>query len=111
MEGYADPPALGQRTKRLVTDPATGRTSTELLPGFDNITYRQIWERIVAIATALQNEVRAGDRVALLGFGSIDYSSLDMAVIHLGAVALPLHCRPPRHTTGYSPSSRRPSRH
>ena len=90
MEGYADRPALGQRTSRLVTDPATGRTSTELLPGFDTMTYRQIWDRIVAIATALHDEVRPGDRVALLGFGSIDYTTLDMAVIHLGAVSLPL---------------------
>ena len=32
MEGYAERPALGQRAVRFVTDPASSRTSLELLP-------------------------------------------------------------------------------
>jgi len=32
LAGYADRPALGQRSVQVVTDPSTGRTSAELLP-------------------------------------------------------------------------------
>ena len=42
MEGYAERPALGQRAVRFVEDPAAGRTSVELLPWFETITYRQV---------------------------------------------------------------------
>src|SRR5580692_2103472 len=43
MEGYADRPALGQRARELVTDPATGRKTLRLLPRFDVMTYRELW--------------------------------------------------------------------
>ena len=42
IDGYADRPALGQRAVQFVVDPATGRTSAELLPRFDTITYREL---------------------------------------------------------------------
>lgn len=32
VEGYADRPAVGWRARTLSTDPATGRTTTRLLP-------------------------------------------------------------------------------
>ena len=64
MEGYADRPALGQRAVQFVTDP-TGRTSSELLPRFETITYRELWNRTNAFASALTAEhaVQPGDRV------------------------------------------------
>jgi fatty acid CoA ligase FadD9 len=40
VAGYGDRPALGQRSRELVTDPATGRTSTRLLPTFDSLSDR-----------------------------------------------------------------------
>jgi fatty acid CoA ligase FadD9 len=40
VQGYADRPALGWRARSLMTDPATGRTTAQLLPRFDTITYR-----------------------------------------------------------------------
>ena len=43
MEGYANRPALGQRAVQLVKDPDTGRTTAELLPRFETITYREMW--------------------------------------------------------------------
>ena len=43
MEGYADRPALGQRAVQFVKDPDTGRTTAELLPRFETITYRELW--------------------------------------------------------------------
>ena len=42
LEGYADRPALGQRAVEFVKDPKTGRTSLEVLPHFETITYREL---------------------------------------------------------------------
>jgi fatty acid CoA ligase FadD9 len=45
MDGYANRPALGQRAVQLVKDPDTGRTTAEVLPRFETITYREMWQR------------------------------------------------------------------
>lgn len=74
VEGYADRPALGWRARALKTDPATGRTTAQLLPRFDTITYRDLWANVRAIAAAWRrdavNPVAPGDFVAILGFAS-----------------------------------------
>ncbi|MFC9789801.1 carboxylic acid reductase [Rhodococcus sp. NPDC127528] len=94
LDGYADRPALGQRSRELTRDPTTGHTTTTLLPGFDTITYRELHDRAVALASAWQTGVREGfhpgDFVAVLGFTSVDYAVIDLACIHLGAVFVPL---------------------
>ncbi|BCI52947.1 oxidoreductase [Mycolicibacterium litorale] len=91
MTGYADRPALGQRAAEFVTDPQTGRTSMQLLPRFDTITYGQLHERVQALTNAWHDDpVAPGDRVAVLGFTSVDYTTIDIALIGLGAVAVPL---------------------
>ena len=96
MEGYADRPALAQRAVDYVIDPATGRTTVELLPRFDTITYRQLWDRVRATAASLHNApVHAGDRVAILGFTSVDYTTIDTALTQLGAVSVPLQTSAP----------------
>ena len=96
IDGYADRPALGQRAVEFVTDSSTGRTSAELLPHFDTITYRELSNRVDAVAAALtQNPVRPGDRVAILGFTSVDYTTVDMALLHIGAVSVPLQTSAP----------------
>ncbi|PXX10957.1 carboxylic acid reductase [Mycolicibacterium moriokaense] len=91
LEGYADRPALGQRAVELVKNPKTGRTSLEALPHFKTITYRELSDRVGALARALTNEsVRAGDRVCELGFTSVDFTTIDLALGQIGAVAVPL---------------------
>src|SRR6185312_12629523 len=96
IDGYADRPALGQRAVEFVTDPTTGRTSAELLPRFDTVTYRELSDRVNAVAAALtENPVRPGDRVAIFGFTSIDYTTVDMALLRLGAVSVPLQTSAP----------------
>ena len=84
VEGYADRPALAQRARELVTDTTTGRTSAHLLPSFETISYREVWDRVSAIATALRNDsiapVNPGDFVATIGFSSPDYLTVDLAV-------------------------------
>jgi fatty acid CoA ligase FadD9 len=96
IDGYADRPALGQRAVEFVTDPLTGRTSAELLPHFDTITYRELSDRVNAVAAALtQDAVQPGDRVAVLGFTSIDYTTVDMALLRIGAISVPLQTSAP----------------
>ena len=90
MAGYADRPALGQRAVEFVTD-SSGRTTAELLPRFDTISYRELWERVRATAAGLSGQpVQPGDRVAILGFTSVDYTVVDTALSQLGAVSVPL---------------------
>lgn len=89
FDGYADRPALGQREIRFVTEPATGRTSAELLPFFQTLSYAEVSQRAHALAAAL-TDVHPGDRVALLGFTSVDYTTVDLGLVLLGAVSVPL---------------------
>lgn len=91
LDGYADRPALGQRAVEFVTDPKTGRTVAGLLPRFDTITYRELSERVDALARALtEDSLRPGDRVAALGFNSVDFTTIDVALAMVGAVGVPL---------------------
>jgi fatty acid CoA ligase FadD9 len=91
LDGYADRPALGQRAVEFITDPRTGRTVAELLTHFETITYRELGDRIGAVARALSNDsVQAGDRVCVLGFTGVDYTTIDMALGQIGAVSVPL---------------------
>jgi fatty acid CoA ligase FadD9 len=96
MEGYAERPALAQRAVEYVTD-ATGRTSAQLLPRFDTVSYGRLWERVEAFGAALRDEpIRPGDRVAILGFTSVDYTVVDIALTQLGAVSVPLQTSAPQ---------------
>ena len=96
MEGYAVRPALGERAVQFVRDPDTGRTSVEVLPRFETVSYREVWERVGSVAAALMGDpLRPGDRIAILGFASIDYTVVDMATIVLGAVSVPLQTSAP----------------
>jgi fatty acid CoA ligase FadD9 len=87
--GYHDRPALGQRVVQFVEDPQTGRTSAELLPEFDTLTYGELSRRVHALVGAL-TDVHPGDRVAVLGFTSVDYTTIDIALTLRGAVSVPL---------------------
>jgi fatty acid CoA ligase FadD9 len=91
LEGYADRPALGQRVVEFVKDPTTGRTVLEMLPRFETITYRELGERVGALARALTDGgLRARDCVAVLGFNSVDFTTIDVALAKTGAVSVPL---------------------
>ena len=91
LDGYSDRPALAQRAVELVKDPQTGRTSAKLLPWFDTVTYGELATRVDALSRALTDGVvAAGDRVCVLGFTSVDYASIDIALGVIGAVSVPL---------------------
>lgn len=99
LQGYSPRPALGQRARKYTTDPVTGRTSAELLPHFETISYGELWSRVSAVAAALADAthggVRAGDRVCMLGFTSVDYTTVDLALLVIGAVPVPLQTSAP----------------
>jgi fatty acid CoA ligase FadD9 len=89
LEGYADRPALAQRAVERVT--TGGRTTAKLLPHFDTVSYGQLWERVQALGAALHTHpVQPGDRIAILGFTSVDYTVFDIVTTQLGSVSVPL---------------------
>ncbi|OMC18589.1 carboxylic acid reductase [Mycobacterium colombiense] len=91
LDGYADRPALAQRVVEFVKDAKTGRTSAELLPRFETVTYGQLGERVSALGRAWASDsVSPGDRVCVLGFNSVDYATIDIALGTIGAVSVPL---------------------
>ncbi len=99
METYADRPALGRRSARVATDPATGRASLQLLDGFETFTYREVWSDVRGLARLWQHadavRVQPGDRVCILGFAGVGYVTVDFAAIHVGAVSVPLQTNAP----------------
>ena len=56
FDGYADRPALGARAVEFATDPDTGRTTAELLPRYETITYGELSDRVHAITNALADD-------------------------------------------------------
>jgi fatty acid CoA ligase FadD9 len=91
LEGYRDRPALGQRACEVRRDQATGRNTTALLAGFHTIAYRELADRAVALSAAWQSAgVAPGDFVSVLGFTSIDYATIYLTCLRLGAVFVPL---------------------
>jgi fatty acid CoA ligase FadD9 len=109
---YADRPALAQHAVQLVNDPQTGRTSVHLQPRFETTSYRELWDRVGAVATALTGgpspSVRPGDRIGVLGFTSVDYTIIDVALVLTGAECVPLQTRAP--VTQLRPIEAEPSR-
>ncbi|MCW2686236.1 MAG: putative long-chain fatty-acid--CoA ligase [Mycobacterium sp.] len=99
VDGYGDRAALGQRARELVTDPATGRTSARLLPRFETISYREMWARVSAIASAWRQDpnhpLHPGDFVATIGFASPEYLIVDLVCAYLGLVSVPLQHNAP----------------
>lgn len=91
LTGYSDRPALGLRSREVIRDPATGRTTTSLLAGFDTITYGRLRDNVVALANTWHGSgFEPGDFVAVLGFTSIGYTVIQLACARLGAVFVPL---------------------
>lgn len=95
IEGYADRPALGQRAVEFVTE--GGRTTAALASRFDTVSCGQLWERVQAFTAPLHRRpVEPGDRIAILGFTSVDYTVVDTATTQLGAVSVPLQTSAPQ---------------
>lgn len=104
LTGYRDRPALGRRARSHVTDPQSERTTAELLPRFETITYGDLWARVSAAAMGLTATehwpVRPGDRVCVLGFTGVDYTVIDLSLNLVGAVTVPLQSNAPTAQIG-----------
>lgn len=95
-EGYAERPALGQRATAIRESADGSGRVLEILPRFDMVTYGDLWRRANTIAAVLKRDgVQVGDRIATMGFASVEYTALDMAVALVGGVAVPLHTGAP----------------
>ncbi|WP_411158523.1 carboxylic acid reductase [Streptomyces sp. CBMA291] len=94
LQRHPDRPAVGERVKEFTRDATTGRTVLRLLPRYETTSYAELWGRVRAVAGAWHHDpdrpLSAGERVALFGFTSRDYATIDLAAIHLGAVTVPL---------------------
>ena len=90
MDGYANQSALGQRAVQLVKDPTPAAPQLSCCRD----SRRSPTGRCGSVRRDRQRmgnkPVRPGDRVCVLGFASVDYTILDMALIPLGAVSVPL---------------------
>ncbi|WP_158636154.1 carboxylic acid reductase [Tsukamurella sputi] len=59
------------------------------------VSYGDIWRRVSALAAAWQSELAVGDFVAILGFTSADFVTVDLATTLLGAPNVPLQAGAP----------------
>ena len=91
MATYGDRPAIGYRKHELTVDGATGRRAARLLPAFETISYRALWERVVLLAGGLQQGgiAGAGDLVSLVGFSTVDHVVAELACHYLAAASVP----------------------
>ncbi len=78
--------------KRYADRPCLGTRDLEGPPRFETLSYRQLWDRVCALAGGWfhQNRVRAGDFVGICGFASTDWVVADLACLYLGAISVPL---------------------
>jgi fatty acid CoA ligase FadD9 len=94
LEGHGERPALAERAYLVQADPATGTTRRRTLAEFRPITYRTLRDRVRCLAAAWHRDpdgvIRREERVAIIGFASIDYAVIDLALAYTGAVPMPL---------------------
>ncbi len=93
MRGYADRPAVGQRRREPCTDPDTGRCTSRVGKSFETVSYHGLWSAVQEVAAGWagsHNPPQPGDLVCVLGFGSIDYTVVDLACLRQGLVSVPL---------------------
>lgn len=94
LAAHPERPALAERAYTVEADPASGATHRRTLAEFRPITYRTLRDRVRSLASAWHADPAAaicrGERVAILGFASIDYAVIDLALAYVGAVPMPL---------------------
>ncbi len=94
LAAHPERPALAERAYVVAADPATGVTHRQTLAEFRPITYRTLRDRVRGLAAAWHRDpdgvIRRGKRVAIIGFASIDYAVIDLALAYTGAVPMPL---------------------
>ncbi|MFK7908558.1 MAG: thioester reductase domain-containing protein [Chitinophagales bacterium] len=94
LDGYAERPALAERSYELIADTRTGKTKRNYLPQYTSITYQTLHDRIKALANSWRHHskcrVAPHEFVCIMGFTSIDFTVLDTACNYAQAVTIPL---------------------
>ncbi|MGX9293852.1 carboxylic acid reductase [Tsukamurella paurometabola] len=62
---------------------------------YATVSYGEIWRRVTALVAAWRSELDPGDFVAILGFTSADFVTVDLATTLLGAPNVPLQAGAP----------------
>ena len=94
FDGYADRPAMGERSYEVVKDEETGKTIRKYLPAYTTITYKEFHDRIKAMAMAWrthpQCRMEPDDFIMIMGFSDIDFTTLDMACAYAKTTTVPV---------------------
>ncbi|CAB4975165.1 MAG: AMP-binding protein [Actinobacteria bacterium] len=94
LAGYAERPAFGERDYEVVRDPVTERDERRYVPTFATVTYGELDRRVRSLVSAWNrhplHRVAANDFVCILGFGGIDFVTVDLACCFAHAVNVPL---------------------
>jgi len=94
LDGYAERPALGNRSYEVVQDPRSNKKIRQYLPAYTCITYGEFHDRIKAIAMAwrthTQCKVEPDEFVMIMGFADIDFATLDIACAYAKATTVPV---------------------
>ena len=92
LDGYASRPALAERAYQIVSE--QGKMIRKYLPFYTTITYKELHQRIKAIAMTWRDSsqcpVKRDDFVMVMGFADIDFVSLDLACTYAKAVRVPV---------------------
>ncbi|WNV75185.1 thioester reductase domain-containing protein [Geodermatophilus sp. DSM 44513] len=99
FDHFAERPALAERRPIPSTSEEIRRKDGRVLDAYETLTYSALGKRVGSVAAQLQGEtrehedhssIRPGDRVALLGFASIDFTTVDFACNLAGITTVPL---------------------
>jgi len=94
LTGYASRPALGERVYGARADAATGHTVRDYQAEYRTISYQELQGRVKALSMAWRYDqrcsVQVGDFVCIIGFASVDYAIIDLALAYAKAIPVPL---------------------
>ncbi|MFP5070646.1 long-chain-fatty-acid--CoA ligase [Pseudonocardia nantongensis] len=109
--------ATATTTATTATTPGRGMTMSDLVARHARVspdevaivdpahrrTYRELDDRVTRLANVLaEREIGAGDRVAVLGLNSIEVVESWLAVLRVGAIAVPVNFRLAASEIGYA---------
>lgn len=89
------PQVIARVFERFADRPAFATRDGGPRAPYVTVSYGEIWQRVTALAAAWQSELAPGDFVAILGFTSADFVTVDLATTLLGAPNVPLQAGAP----------------
>ena len=94
LDGYAERPALGERSYKIHKSEETSEKTRQYLLAFNTLTYRELQERIQAIAMAWRThpdcQVQPDEFVCIMGFADRQFAEIDIACAYAKAVSVPM---------------------